>query len=128
MVSPWQGYNVSSEAGKLPEQIEAAWCSWDFFPTLGVTPAIGRGFTADDDRPGAEATVILSSAFWKRRYSSDPAIVGKKIWLDANPYTVIGVMPSSFVYSGSFGGGNVQVWTPVAHEAPPWLMQTFERP
>jgi predicted permease len=126
MVSPWQGYNVSSEAGKLPEQIEAAWCSWDFFPTLGVTPAIGRGFTADDDRPGAEATVILSSAFWKRRYSSDPAIVGKKIWLDANPYTVIGVMPSSFVYSGSFGGGNVQVWTPVGHEAPPWLMRTFD--
>ena len=123
MVSPWQGYNVSSEAGKLPEQIEAAWCSWNFFPTLGVAPAIGRGFTADDDRPGAEATVILSSAFWKRRYSGDPAIVGKKIWLDANPYTVIGVMPSSFVYSSSFGGSNVQVWTPVAHEAPPWLMQ-----
>jgi hypothetical protein len=96
MVSPWQGYNVSSEAGKLPEQIEAAWCSWDFFPTLGVSPAIGRGFTADDDRPGAEATVILSSAFWKRRYSSDPSIVGKKIWLNANPYAVIGVMPSSF--------------------------------
>src|SRR5277367_284736 len=45
MVSPWQGYNVSSEEGKLPEQIAAAWCSWDFFPTLGVTPAIGRGFT-----------------------------------------------------------------------------------
>ena len=104
MVSPWQGYNVSSEAGKLPEQIDAAWCSWDFFPTLGVTPAIGRSFTAEDDRPGAEATVILSSAFWKRRYSGDRAIVGKKIWLDARPYTVIGVMPSSFVYSGSFGG------------------------
>ena len=126
MVSPWQGYNVSSEAGKLPEQIDAAWCSWDFFPTLGVTPAIGRGFTAEDDRPGAEATVILSSAFWKRRYSSDPAIVGKKIWLDASPYTVIGVMPSSFVYSGSFGGGNALVWTPVAHEAPSWLMSTHE--
>jgi putative ABC transport system permease protein len=126
MVSPWQGYNVSSEAGKLPEQIDAAWCSWDFFPTLGVTPAIGRGFTAEDDRPGAEAAVILSSAFWKRRYSSDPAIVGKKIWLDASPYTVIGVMPSSFVYSGSFGGGNALVWTPVAHEAPSWLMSTHE--
>jgi predicted permease len=126
MVSPWQGYNVSSEAGKLPEQINAAWCSWDFFPTLGVTPAIGRSFSAEDDQRGAEATVILSSAFWKRRYSSDPAIVGKKIWLDASPYTVIGVMPSSFVYSGSFGGSNVQVWTPVAHEAPSWLMGTYE--
>ena len=125
LVSPWQGYNVSSEAGKLPEQIDAAWCSWDFFPTLGVTPAIGRSFTAEDDRPGAEATVILSSAFWKRRYSGDRAIVGKKIWLDARPYTVIGVMPSSFVYSGSFGGQNVQVWTPVAHEAPSWLMGTY---
>jgi predicted permease len=126
MVSPWQGYNVSSEAGKLPEQVDAAWCSWNFFPTLGVTPAIGRGFTAEDDQPGAEATVILSSAFWKRRYSSDRSIVGKKIWLNASPYTVIGVMPSSFVYSGSFGGGNAQVWTPVAHEAPSWLMITYE--
>ena len=125
-LSPWQGYNVSSEAGKLPEQIEAAMCSWNFFPTLGVTPAIGRSFTADDDRPGAEATVILSSAFWKRRYSGDPAIVGKKIWLDASPYTVIGVMPPSFTYSSSFGGNNVQVWTPVAHESPSWLMSTFE--
>jgi predicted permease len=125
MVSPWQGYNVSSEAGRLPEQIEAAWCTWNFFPTLGVVPSIGRNFTADDDRPGAGATVILSSAFWKRRYAGDPSIVGKKIWLDANPYTVIGVMPSSFVYSGSFGGGNVQVWTPVSHEAPSWLMRTY---
>ena len=125
MVSPWQQYNVSAEGGKLPEQIDAAWCSWNFFPTLGVAPAIGRTFTADDDRPGAEAAVILSANFWKRRYSGDPAIVGKKIWLDAKPYTVIGVMPSSFVYSSSFGGNNVQVWTAAGHEAPPSLMRTF---
>ena len=125
MVSPWQQYNVSAEGGKLPEQIDAAWCSWNFFPTLGVAPAIGRAFTADDDRPGAEAAVILSAGFWKRRYSGDPAIVGKKIWLDAKPYTVIGVMPSSFVYSSSFGGNNVQVWTAAGHEAPPSLMRTF---
>ena len=126
LVSPWQGYNVSSEAGKLPEQIDAAWCSWNLFPMLGVTPAIGRSFTADDDRPGAEATVILSSAFWKRRYSGDPAVVGKKIWLNANPYTVIGVMPPSFTYSSAFGGNNVQVWAPVVHDAPSWLISTFE--
>ena len=125
MVSPWQQYNVSAEGGKLPEQIDAAWCSWNFFPTLGVVPAIGRAFTADDDRPGAEAAVILSNNFWKRRYSGDPAIVGRKIWLDAKPYTVIGVMPSSFVYSSSFGGNTVQVWTAAGHEAPPWQMATF---
>jgi predicted permease len=125
MVSPWQQYNVSAEGGKLPEQIDAAWCSWNFFPTLGIAPAIGRVFTADDDRPGAEAAVILSASFWKRRYSGDPAVVGKKIWLDAKPYTVIGVMPSTFVYSSSFGGNTAQVWTAAGHEAPPWLMRTF---
>jgi predicted permease len=126
LVSPWQQYNVSAEGGKLPEQIDAAWCSWNFFSTLGVMPSLGRSFTAADDQPGAEATVILSAPFWKRRLDSDPAIVGKRIWLDARPYTVIGVMPSSFVYSSAFGGSAVQVWTPVNHEAPPFLMSTFE--
>ena len=48
--------------------------------------------------------MLLTSTFWKRRYSADPNIVGKTIWLDAHPYTVIGVLPSWFVYSGSFGG------------------------
>jgi predicted permease len=126
LVSPFQGYNISAEGGKLPEQIDAGWCSWNFFPILGVSPALGRGFTEQDDRPEAEATVILSSAFWRRRYSGDPAIIGKKIWLDARSYTVIGVMPASFTYSGAFGGNTVQVWTPVTHEAPPYLMETFD--
>jgi hypothetical protein len=125
-VSPWQQYNVSAEGGKLPEKIDAAWCSWNFFSTLGVAAARGRTFTADDDRAGAEATVVLSASFWSRRYNSDPGIVGKKIWLDATPYTVIGVMPASFVYSSSFGGSTVQAWTAVNHEAPAWMTHTFQ--
>src|SRR5580693_144756 len=126
MVSPFQDYNVSAEGGKLPEKIDSAWCTWNFFPLLGVEPALGRSFTSDDDRAGAAATALISAAFWKRRYSGDPAIVGKSIWLDARPYTIVGVLPSSFVYSGSFGGNTVQVWTPVRHEAPPSLLSTFE--
>jgi predicted permease len=126
MVSPWQQYNVSAEGGKLPEQIDATWCAWNFFPVLGVEPALGRSFTAADDRPDAEATVILSAPFWKRRYSSDPAILGKKIWLNAKPYTIIGVLPSSFAYSGSISGNTTQIWTAVGHEAPPSLMQAFD--
>jgi putative ABC transport system permease protein len=125
-VSPWQGYNVSAEGGKLPEQIEAAWCSWNFFDTLSVQPELGRSFTSDDDRAGANATVILSASFWKRRYSGDPSIVGRSIWLDAKPYMVIGVLPSSFVYTSSFGGNTVQVWTAVGHEAPPSLLHAFD--
>jgi predicted permease len=126
LVSPWQGYNVSGEGGKLPEQIDAGWCSSNFFSTLGVAPALGRSFTAGDDRPDAEATVILSTPFWMRRYNGDPSIIGQKIWLDAKPYSVIGILPSSFVYAGPFGGNNLQVWTAVSHEAPPSLMRSFE--
>lgn len=126
MASPWQQYNVSAEGGKLPEQIDAAWSTWNFFSVLCVEPALGRSFNPADDRPDAEATVILTSSFWKRRYSGDPAILGKKIWLDARPYTVIGVLPASFAYSGSISGNTAQVWTPVGHEAPAYLMQTFD--
>src|SRR6185503_12761821 len=71
-------------------------------------------------------SVILSGPFWQRRYAGDPSVVGKRIWLDAKPYTVIGVLPASFVYSGAFGGNTVQVWTPIAHEFPPSLMTTFD--
>jgi predicted permease len=126
MVSPFQNYNISAEGGNLPEQLDAGWCSWNFFSVLGVKPALGRSFTSADDQAAAGATVILSAPLWKRRYSADPAIVGKTIWLDARPYTVIGVMPASFVYSGAFGGNTVQVWTPIGHEAPPYLLTTFE--
>ena len=125
LVSPFQGYNLSAEGGKLPEVVFAAWCSDNFFSLLGVQPKLGRGFTADDDRPGAAATVIISDNLWKRRYSSDPAIIGKSIWLDAKPYTIIGVLPATFVYSGAFGGSGNQVWTPVRHEAPKSLLETY---
>jgi len=126
MVSPFQGYSVSAEGGKLPEKIEAAMCSWNFFSLLGVNPVLGRTFGPADDTPSADASVILSGPFWQRRYAGDPSVVGKRIWLDAKPYTVIGVLPASFVYSGAFGGNTVQVWTPIAHEFPPSLMTTFE--
>ncbi len=125
LVSPFQGYNVSSDGGKLPEVVDAAWCTGNFLSVIGVQPALGRGFTADDDRPGAAAAVVLSASFWKRRYGADPAIVGKTMWLDSKPYTIIGVLPSTFVYSGAFGGAGVQLWTPVRHEAPEWLMKTY---
>jgi putative ABC transport system permease protein len=125
LVSPWQQYNVSAEGGKLPEQVDAAWCSWNFFSTLGVAPALGRGFTAADDRQAAAATVVLSNAFWKRRYGGDPSVIGKQLWMDARPYTVIGVMPESFVYASSMAGNTAQVWTSVWHDAPAELMREY---
>ena len=124
--SPWQDYNLSAEAGRLPEKINAAWCSWNFFRVLGVEPVIGRTFSAEDDSAGAPPTVILSNAFWKRRYAGDPGIVGKTIWLDAKPYTVVGVLPPSFLYLSRMISDPLQVWTPLNQEAPPSLLKSYE--
>jgi putative ABC transport system permease protein len=121
LVSPWQGYNVSATGGQLPESITAAWVSWNLFRVLGIQPALGRDFLASDDQPSAAATAILSNSFWKRRFAADPAIVGKTIYLDAKPHTVIGVMPSSFDYPWA----KDQLWTPAGHDAPADLMSAY---
>src|SRR5271155_650105 len=65
---------------------------------------------------------MLSSSFWKRRFGGDPAIVGKEIFLDAKPYTVIGVMPAWFAYPEA----QTQVWAPVYHEMPPRVTRSLE--
>ena len=112
LVLTWPEYNLSGARGQLPERLRAAFCSSNLFPMLGVEPALGRGFTAADDQPSANATVILSWGLWKRRFGGDPAILNQTIHLDAKPYTVIGVMPSWFAYPEQ----SVQLWTPVYHE------------
>ena len=108
------GYSLSEAGGGLPEKVDFGVCSWDLFPTLGVEPALGRGFTAKDDQPGANATVILSWGLWKRRFGGDPGILNRTIDLDAKPYAVIGVMPAWFQYPSQ----DIQLWTPIHHEVP----------
>ncbi len=108
-------YNLSGDSGQLPERIESSRASADFFPTLGVGPAYGRGFDSSDDRPQAESTVVLSWGLWKRRFGGDLSIVGRNILLDGKPYTVIGIMPASFAYPDV----QTQVWTAFHHEIPP---------
>ena len=107
--------NLSGDGGALPEAIRMRTCSYTLFPLLGVQPIQGRPFSEQDDRDGAAATTMLSFSLWKRRYGSDPAVVGRKILLDSQPYTVIGVLPSWFDYPDS----RVQLWLPVNHEIAP---------
>jgi hypothetical protein len=112
IVLSWPQYNLSGTRGQLPERVRAAFCSWNLLPALGVEPALGRGFTAADDQPSANATAILSWGMWKRRFGGDPTILNQTIHLDGKPYTVIGIMPSWFAYPEQ----SVQLWTPVYHE------------
>src|SRR6266404_3580010 len=115
-------YTLSGNGGQLPEQIAATTCSWNLFSILGVQPALGREFDAGDDSLNANATVILTWGLWKRRFGGDPAILGKSIQLNAKAYTVIGVMPSWFVYPDA----DTQVWTPLYHETPANLVNEVD--
>ena len=76
-----------------PERVLGAAVSWRLFSMLGIAPALGRDFSAADDRAGAAAVVILSDELWRRRYNADPRIVGRQLTINALPYTVIGVLP-----------------------------------
>ena len=117
----WPPYNLS-DGGTLPEQVLATICSWDLFATLGVQPRIGRSFTPGDDQPSANGTVILSWSLWKRRFGGDSSVIGRKINLDAKPYTVIGVMPRWF----AFAEQKVQIFLPVYHEKKPEEMAAID--
>jgi predicted permease len=114
-------YNLASTAAQMPEVVHAEAASWNTLPMLGVHSAIGRLFTADDDRPRANATVILSWGLWKRRYGGDPSILGRTILVDAKPYTVVGVLPAWFRYPDA----RTQLWTPLYHEKSHEIMQVY---
>jgi predicted permease len=112
---------VSGSQRQLPEKLKSALFSWDMLRTLGVRPALGRDFTRADDNPSANGTVLLSWGLWKRRFGGDPAILNQTIDLDAQPYTVIGVMPAWF----DFPDPSTQLWTPVYHDKPEDTMTSF---
>jgi predicted permease len=105
-------YDLSGQDGQLPEVAAAHMASWNFFPMLGVQPALGRLFLASDDRPEANGTVVLTWGLWKRRYGGDPGVIGKTLLLDARQYTILGVLPAWFAYPDT----QVQLWTPLYHE------------
>ena len=114
--------NLAGSDNELPEVVTDGNVSHGIFPTLGVQPVLGRLFVAGDDTPEASATVVLSWNLWKRRYGGDPAVLGKKILIDAGPYTVIGVLPAWFNYPDS----RIQLWTPIYRDRSRALMQMHD--
>ncbi len=96
-----------------PQRLLVGAFTADALPVLGVTPALGRGFTADEDRPGQPQVALLSDGLWRRRFGADPAIIGRKILLDDAPATVIGVMPAGFQLPSHYSGRAMEAWVPL---------------
>jgi putative ABC transport system permease protein len=93
-----------------PEELLAEQVSSALFPLLGVKMAVGRAFTAAEDRPGRANYALLAHSLWRRRFGSDPAIAGKSIRLGDQGYMVLGVLPAGF----SVFDPNIDIWLPLA--------------
>ncbi len=107
-------------AGQQPERLELLEVSPNYFSMLGTTPEIGRLFGLQDFALGfAEATVI-SDDLWRRSYGGDPNILGKRLKLDSDPYTIVGVVPAGFRHPGKTIARDVEVWVTCGFSGDPY--------
>ncbi len=104
----WQGFDLTGDGE--PERILAFGVTDNFFPLLGVQPAIGRDFSDEEHKPGAGKAAILSYGLWQRRYGGEPSVIGRDILLNGEKYTVLGVMPQNFQFLNAYTG----LWVPAA--------------
>jgi putative ABC transport system permease protein len=104
-----------------PERLEAARVSASLFPMLGVKPALGRTFRAEEEVPGRHRVVVLSDGLWRRRFNADASIVGRAVTLNDEPCIVAGVLPAQFrfprleqIFVMGISGGQPELWLPFA--------------
>jgi putative ABC transport system permease protein len=90
------GADVSLTGGNYPQLLRALRVSASYFQLFGVPMAVGRPFSAEDDRPGGPRVVVISDGLWRSRFGGNPGIVGKPIELSGEPYVVTGVVGSTF--------------------------------
>src|SRR5690606_9896041 len=88
-VALWQGVTAPGE----PEEVPAMLATFEFLPTLGVAPALGRAFTEADDQADSVPTVMLSHAYWQRRFGGAESVLGQDLVVDGSPHRIIGVLP-----------------------------------
>jgi putative ABC transport system permease protein len=102
-------YRNFTVSGGDADRYSGAAVGHELFALLGISPQLGRDFTAEDDRHGGEPVVIIGDDMWRRRYNADPSIVGRAILVNARPHTVIGVMPARFEFPE-----NQHLWLPLS--------------
>src|SRR5579864_7692109 len=125
-VGAFQNDSFNLTGSGEPVFLDGFRASAGFFPALGISPALGRTFTSEEDQPGHEYEVILSDRLWRERFDSDRGIVGRAVRLNGYEYTVVGVMPAGFVFPraeelpSSFNfPREAQLWVPLAVPAEP---------
>lgn len=106
----WESLSLS-EKDALPEALYGMRVSANYFSTMGVTPLLGRTFVADEDQPGKNNVVVLGEEVWLRRFGGDTNILGRTIFLEGQPVTVVGVMSKRLTHWRLWG--QIDVWKPM---------------
>lgn len=107
------GSTINLSYNKKPQRYTGAYVTEDFFKIIGVKPILGRDFTAEDNKPGAEKVALLGNEIWKRDFAGDPHIVGQAIRINGKAATIVGVMPENFKFPQ-----NEELWVPLYNEFP----------
>ena len=108
------GSTINVTYKNTPQRYTGGYVTEDMFKIIGVSPAMGRDFTAEDNKPGAEKVTILGDEIWRRDFGADPNIVGQSVRINGKAATIIGVMPPNFKFPQA-----EELWTPLYNEFPP---------
>ncbi len=115
--------DLNLTGGDMPERIPGAFVTPSVFSVLGVAPIKGRTFRPEEFGEGNDNVIVISERLWKRRFNSDPEIVGKTLPINGRTFTVVGVMPVSFEFpiplfnvQGGIFGQQVDIWKPIAFD------------
>lgn len=120
-LSVFEGWTTNLTGHDEAERLGGARVSANIFSLLQVQPILGRSFVDGEDQVGRNRVIVLGSELWRRRFGSDPAIIGRTLTLDQESYTVVGVMPPGFHFPDDTGlpaymsfGEACEIWTPFA--------------
>ncbi|HEY1249964.1 MAG TPA: ABC transporter permease [Thermoanaerobaculia bacterium] len=106
--------------GDRPERAEVLLTDVNYFEILGARPQLGRFFAKADYAPGIAEVAVISDGWWRRHYGADPNVLGRKLRLDDDLYTIIGVAPADFRHPGRSIETDVEVWAPSGWSASPF--------
>jgi len=113
-IGAFQNMMFNFTGGDSPERVQAAGVTANFFSMLGAQPSLGRSFSPDEERPGAQRVALLSDGFWRKHFAADPQVLGRTINLNGASFTVIGVMPAAL----DFPSKDVELWTALQLQQP----------
>ena len=113
-------FDGNMTGGDQPERVQAVGASANYFEILGVPAQLGHTFTSADQRPGWNEIAVISDGLWQRRFGGAPDILGKKMYIDEDPWVIVGVMPAGFKHPDAKVKGTIDVWLPSGFAAEPF--------